>query len=149
MLGKLTPEECAHLLSSQALGRLACCDGSKPYILPVTYTYDSPFIYGQTNDGQKLEILRKNPTVCFEVEQVTDMRNWKSVLVFGTFEELAGDEEEDARNLLFGNVFQLMTSSTVHLHEHAATAELDDAARVKYVMYRIRINEMTGRFEKQ
>lgn len=149
MLGNLTEAECAHIINGQVWGRLACCEDNKPYIIPVTYTYQHPCIYGQTNEGQKLNMLRKNPTVCFEVEQVSDMRNWKCVLAYGTFEELSGEEAEKARSLLFNNVFQLMTSSTVHLHEHDSGTALDDSGRIKYVMYRIRIDSMTGRFEKQ
>lgn len=149
MLGELSDERCENILSSQVLGRLGCTDGKDPYITPVTYAYDGKYIYGQTNEGKKLHILRRNPSVCFEVDMMTDMRNWKSVIVYGKFEELKGKEAENAREILFGRVFSLMTSSTVHSHEHETTAQLDDTARVKYVMYRIKIREVTGRYEKQ
>jgi nitroimidazol reductase NimA-like FMN-containing flavoprotein (pyridoxamine 5'-phosphate oxidase superfamily) len=96
-----------------------------------------------------LKILRKNPNVCFEVDMMTDMRNWKSVVVFGKFEELKNDEAQQARDILFDRVFPLMTSSTIHAHEHEVTGKVDDSTRVKYVMYRIRISKVTGRFEKQ
>ena len=148
MLGNLTQDKIENILSSQVLGRLACTDGTHPYITPVTYTYDGKYIYGQTNEGKKLSILRKNPNVCFEVDMMTDMRNWKSVIAYGKFEELKGKEAENAREILFGRVFSLMTSSTVHSHEHETTAQLDDTARVKYAMYRIKIQEVTGRYEK-
>ena len=149
MLGKLTTEQINSILSSQAIGRLACTDGKRPYIVPVTYTYDGTYIYGQTNDGKKLQLLRKNKHVCFEVDRMTDMRNWQSVVAYGSFEELKGKDLEKAREILFTRVFSLMTSSTVHSHEHEMTNELDDSNRVKYVMYRIKIEEITGRFEKQ
>jgi len=147
MLGKLTTEQMNGILSSQVIGRLACTDGRHPYIVPVTYTYDGNYIYGQTNDGKKLEILRKNKNVCFEVDRMTDMRNWQSVIIYGHFEELKGKELEKAREILFSRVFSLMTSSTVHYHEHENVNQLDDSNRVKYVMYRIKIKEMSGRFE--
>ena len=83
MLGELNEMEIKNVLSSQVLGRLACTDGKQPYIIPLTFTYDGNCIYGQTNEGKKMEMLRKNPNVCFEVDMMTDMRNWKSVLVFG------------------------------------------------------------------
>lgn len=149
MLGKLNEIQINNILSSQVVGRLACTDGSQPYIVPVTYTYDGDYLYGQSNEGMKLKILRKNPKVCFEVDVMTDMANWMSVVVFGKFEELDDKESEKARDLLFGRVFSLMTSSTIHAHEHAVTGEIDDTNRVKYVMYRIKINTKTGRFEKQ
>lgn len=149
MLGQLDDTQIRNILSSQAVGRLACTDGKKPYIVPVTYTYNGKYIYGQTNEGTKLKMLRKNPNVCFEVDMMMDMRNWQSVIVYGKFEELKNEQAKKARDILFGRVFSLMTSSTIHAHEHEVTEELDDSNRVKYVMYRIKIRKVTGRFEKQ
>jgi len=149
MLGELNDDQMNNVLYSQVLGRLACTDGSHPYIVPVTYMYDGKYIYGQTNEGTKLKLLRKNPNVCFEVDRMTDMRNWQSVIVFGTFEELKKAEAEKARELLFDRVFPLMTSSTIHPFGHETSAKVDDSTRIKHVMYRIKIQKMTGRFEKQ
>jgi nitroimidazol reductase NimA-like FMN-containing flavoprotein (pyridoxamine 5'-phosphate oxidase superfamily) len=149
MLGELTEEQMNNVLASHALGRLACSDGKKPYIVPVTYTYDGKFIYGQTNEGTKLKIMRQNPRVCFEVDSMTDMRNWQSVIVYGKFEELKDAESKAARDILFGRVFSLNTSSTVHTYEHEVESKIDDSTRVKFVMYKIHIEKKTGRFEKQ
>jgi nitroimidazol reductase NimA-like FMN-containing flavoprotein (pyridoxamine 5'-phosphate oxidase superfamily) len=149
MLGQLTIEQINNILSSQVVGRLACTDGKQPYIVPVTFCYDGKYIYGQSNEGTKLKILRKNPNVCFEIDIMTDMRSWQSVIVFGKFEELKNKEAEKAREIFFDCVFPLLTSSTVHTHEHEVTTKVDDSSRVKYVMYRIKIKKVTGRFEKQ
>lgn len=148
MLGQLTHDQIINILSSQVLGRLACTDGTQPYIVPVTYTYDGKYIYGQSNEGTKLNILRKNPNVCFEIDMMTDMANWQCVLVFGKFEELNDEEAKKAREILFNRVFTLMTSSTIHAHEHQVSGELDDKNRIKHAMYRIKIERLTGRFEK-
>lgn len=149
MLGELDSQKMKLMLSSQSLGRLACCMNKKPYIIPVTYAFDGDYIYGQSNEGMKLDMMRKNPNVCFEVDQMLNMRNWQSVVVYGKFEELSGEAAEAARELLFGHVYTLATSSTVHLHEHSANSSIDDSTRVKHVMYRIKIESMTGRFEQQ
>ncbi len=149
MLGELSEIQIDNILTSQVLGRLACTDGKQPYVVPVTYTYDGKYIYGQSNEGMKMKILRKNPNICFEVDVMTDMRNWKSVIVYGEFEELKNKEAEKAREILFGNVFPLMTSSTIHTFGYDENDKVDDSTRVKYVMYRIRIKKITGRFEKQ
>ncbi len=149
MLGELNYDEMISVLSSQALGRIACSDGLQPYIMPVTYAYDGKYIYGQSNEGTKLEVLRKNPNICFEVDRMTDMRNWQSVIVYGKFEELNAEEEKNARELLFNRVFTLMTNSAIHPFQHEVTSILDDSNRIKQVMYRISIQKLTGRFEKQ
>jgi uncharacterized protein len=149
MLGELTEIQISNLLTGHVLGRLACTDGSQPYIVPVTYSYDGRYIYGQTNEGMKLDILRKNKNVCFEVDAMTDMRNWQSAIIYGKFEELKSNDAEKAREILFGRIFSLMTSSTVHANQHEVTSKIDDSNRVKHVMYRIKIVKVTGRFEKQ
>lgn len=149
MLGQLNDTQIRNILSSQAVGRLACTDGKQPYIVPVTYAYDGKYIYGQTIEGLKLKMLRKNLNVCFEVDMMTDMRNWQSVLVFGKFQELKNKEAQKARDILFGHVFPLLTSSTIHSYGHETTGKVDDSTRVKHVMYRIKIRKITGRYEKQ
>lgn len=150
MLGHLNEMQIENVLVSQVLGRLACTDGEQPYIVPVTYAYDGKYIYGQTKEGKKLNILRKNPHVCFEVDMMTDMANWQSVLVYGIFEELNEQEALQARDILFNRVFHLMTSATVHPKEHdPEDGGIEDTNRVKPVMYRIKIDERTGRFEKR
>ena len=149
MLGSLTNDEVQNVLTSNAIGRLACCNEQQPYIMPVTYAYDGNYIYGQTNEGHKLKILRSNPNVCFEVEQITDMANWKSVIVFGQFEELEDEQAIKAKDFLFSSIFFLMTNSSVHAHEHKVSATITDDNRKKQVMYRIKIEKLTGRYEKQ
>lgn len=147
MTGKLNTTQINNLLSGQVIGRLACTDGKQPYIVPVTFFYDGKYIYGQTNEGTKLDIMRKNPNVCLEVDQMTDMRNWQSVLVYGRFEELKNKDAAAAREKLFDRIFLLKTSSIVHPHEHDDYGDIDDSTRIKYVMYRIKITKITGRFE--
>ena len=97
----------------------------------------------------KLNILRRNPNICFVIDRMTDLHNWESVIVYGKFEELENEEAEAAQEIFFNRIFPLMTSSTVHPHEHEVTAVVDDSTRIKYKMYRIVIEEITGRFEKQ
>jgi uncharacterized protein len=149
MLGELNEVQINNVLFSQMLGRLACTDGKQPYITPVTYTYDGVYIYGQTNEGTKLNILRKNSNVCFEVDMVMNMANWQSVIVYGKFEELKGKEAEKARDILTNRIYPMLTSSTIHTFGHEVTSTIDDSSRVKFVMYRIKITKITGRFEKQ
>lgn len=149
MLGELNEMQIDNLLLSQIVGRVACTDGKKPYITPVTYVFDGTHIIGQTKEGLKLSIMRKNPNVCFEVDRMMDMTNWQSVIVSGTFKELKGKEADKARDYLFNHVLPLMTSSTIHAHEHEVVSRVDDSNRTKPIMYQISIKKKSGRFEKQ
>jgi nitroimidazol reductase NimA-like FMN-containing flavoprotein (pyridoxamine 5'-phosphate oxidase superfamily) len=153
MMGELSEQEIINVLSSQVIGRLACSDGVHPYIVPVTYMFDGDFIYGQTSEGSKLNILRKNKHVCFEVDILMDMRNWQSVIVKGSFEELENEAAEIAKELLFKRIFPLQTSSTIHKFEHEVHDDPVEVEKSKnkfrYVMYRIKPEKITGRYEKQ
>ncbi|MFN8248076.1 MAG: pyridoxamine 5'-phosphate oxidase family protein [Ferruginibacter sp.] len=149
MLGELNETQMNNVLLSQCIGRLACTDGKQPYIVPVTYVFNGKDIYGQTNEGTKLDIMRKNPAVSFQVEMMFNMANWQSVIITGKFVELKGKEAEKAREYLYNHVMPLMTSSTIHAHEHQVSGKVNDNNRQKAVMYKIVIKKKTGRFEKQ
>ena len=149
MLGELQKHQIDNLLLSLAVGRIGVSDNNRPYIVPVTYVYDGKSIFCQSREGMKLDILRKNPYVCFEVDSMTDMFNWQSVVVWGTFEELHGEDAFKARAYMFDRVLPLMTYSTVHPAGHEVTAMIDDSNRIKPVMFRIVVEQKTGRFEKR
>lgn len=148
MTGKLTEEEIENVLQSQSIGRLACCYKKIPYLLPITYFYDGNSIYAQTFEGLKLSIMRKNPFVCFQVDIINSMKNWKSVIVNGNFVELKGEVAEKARDTLYERVFILKSGPSVHYFEHERGKEIEDENRVKPILFRIHITTVSGRFEK-
>jgi nitroimidazol reductase NimA-like FMN-containing flavoprotein (pyridoxamine 5'-phosphate oxidase superfamily) len=80
MLGTLTDIQLNNLLTMQSVGRIGYNDGKKSFITPVTYAFDGKYIYGQTNAGLKLDLMRRNPFVCFEVDSILNMANWKALL---------------------------------------------------------------------
>ena len=134
-----------NILSSQCVGRIGFTDGIRPYIVPVSYVYDGKNIMGQTREGMKLDIIRKNPNVCFEVDIINNAGSGESVLITGTFRELKGKISENKRKYLFDRVWPLSTSAAVHAHEHEVLWKVDDDERIKPTMYLIKILEKSGR----
>lgn len=150
MPAELNELQINHFLLTQAIGRIACTDGKKPYIVPVTYVYDGKDIIGQTREGKKLAMLRKNPNVCFEIDAMSNMENWRSVIIEGTFSELQGEAADKAREYLFNHIWSYLTGSTIHSHEHEVPrVNVNDANRIKPIMFRIKVIEKSGKFEKQ
>jgi nitroimidazol reductase NimA-like FMN-containing flavoprotein (pyridoxamine 5'-phosphate oxidase superfamily) len=145
MSEKLSETQIDNILLSQSVGRLGCTDGKRPYIIPVTYIYDGKNIICQTTEGMKLDILRKNPNVCFEVDIIHNIRHGESVVITGKFHELTGELSVAAREYLFDHVWPLSTGSVVHSHEHDVVAEVDNSGLIKPIMYKIEIIEKTGR----
>ena len=61
--------EIDEIINRAAVCRLAMVDKNKPYIVPLNFGYDgkSLFFHSATQ-GRKLEILKKNNSVCFELD---------------------------------------------------------------------------------
>src|SRR5476651_2664138 len=93
MFGKLNANEIGEVLKHQILGRIGCHSGDITYIVPISYAYDGEYVYAHTQEGLKMEIMRQNPQVCFEVELLENMANWKTVIAWGEFEEIKEEAE--------------------------------------------------------
>lgn len=141
MLRELTPEVVDSILLQQYFGRIACAADGQILIEPVTYLFDGYYIYGQTREGTKIQMLRKNPTVCFEVDEMVAPDFWRSVVVQGTFEELEGDERLYAEQRLGVRTPPLFAHETTQ-PQYGTTAT---AALPRRVVYRIRITSKSGR----
>lgn len=84
------------------VGRLGTCANGIPYITPMNFTYDketSKIFLHCANEGRKLENIRINPNVCFEVEEVKNVIvkqptcassvAYRSVIMFGSIKILS------------------------------------------------------------
>jgi uncharacterized protein len=151
MLGELNKDQIEQVLWSEVIGRIGCHADGRTYVVPITYVYDGESIYGHSADGMKLRMMRKNPNVCFEIDDMENMANWRSVIAWGTFEELTGDEANRAMQLLINRLMPLMVSETAQssqVAERTGSHRADAAGRTASV-YCIRLTEKTGRFEKR
>jgi nitroimidazol reductase NimA-like FMN-containing flavoprotein (pyridoxamine 5'-phosphate oxidase superfamily) len=149
MLGKLSDKQIDEFLFSQVTGRLGCYAEGKIYVVPVTYVFDGVNIICHTREGMKLDMMRKNPEVCFEVDEMTDMANWKSVIAWGTFSELSGIEEENALQKMLIRLQPLITSETARPHDPGNSKERRETRGLTAIIYQINLKEKTGRFEKR
>jgi nitroimidazol reductase NimA-like FMN-containing flavoprotein (pyridoxamine 5'-phosphate oxidase superfamily) len=127
MIGELRPDEIESVLRRHHIGRLACVVDGEPYLVPITFAYRDGFIYCHTMPGQKLDALRADPSVAFEVDERWEADTWRSVVVRGVFEELPVAERDAALGTLRGAY-----------PDASRTAESG-------VAFRIRPTELTGR----
>lgn len=148
MFGKLNEDEIEEVLSSQIIGRLGCNAKNTTYIVPISYAYDGEYIYCHTYEGQKIIMMRENPSVCFEVDTLENMGNWKSVIALGIFEELThNDDQKNAIEILLKRKIPGVASKTLQLSPQWPFPP-DDFELVKGIVFRIRLYEKTGRFER-
>ncbi len=148
MLGQLSPDQIESLLHNEVIGRIGCNANGITYIVPITYAYDGRYIYGHSKEGLKIQLMRTNPMVCFEVDRLENLANWKSVIVWGKYEELKGDEKKSGLEKLISRFAPLMTSET-SIPATGAEAHQNDTGPFKTVIFRIEVKEKSGRFEKR
>ena len=142
MLGELTHTEVEETLRGEIIGRIGCHAYGRTYVVPVTYVYDGRFVYAHSAEGMKLHMMRENPHVCFEVDRMDDLANWRSVIAWGTFEELHGDRAETAMQMLIEQIEPRIDGPPgASVHPTHSTQPV--------VLYRIRLEEKTGRFERR
>lgn len=147
MFGDLKAQQIEDVLKGQFVGRIGCSSNGETYIVPISYAYDGNYIYCLTKEGKKTMIMRENPKVCFQVDEMKTMANWRSVIIQGRFEEL---EEEKARaagvQMLLNRYLPVMSSVTTHIGEFWPFHP-EDIDRIEGVVFRIAVHEKTGRFE--
>ncbi|HEX8069618.1 MAG TPA: pyridoxamine 5'-phosphate oxidase family protein [Pyrinomonadaceae bacterium] len=131
--------EIVALLLRGTYGHLACARDNKPYVVPMNYAYDSQFIYFFTTEGTKTEYMAANREVCFQVEEVNDATDWRSVQVMGRAERLsaAADTERAMRVISERNP---ALQPALHQTEIGAWTRPGRVA-----IYRIRVAAMYGR----
>ncbi|MDK2383606.1 MAG: pyridoxamine 5'-phosphate oxidase family protein, partial [Candidatus Korarchaeota archaeon] len=62
-------EEIEEILRRAFVCRIALCEDDRPYCVPMIYCYKEGAIYlHSAKEGKKLEVLKKNNRICFEVE---------------------------------------------------------------------------------
>ncbi len=97
--------EIEDILNNATVIRLAMCDGDMPYVVPVAFGYkDDEIYFHSSRKGMKMDILRKNSNVCFEVETGVELTKgekacnydfrYKSVIGFGTAHIVENEEEK-------------------------------------------------------
>jgi nitroimidazol reductase NimA-like FMN-containing flavoprotein (pyridoxamine 5'-phosphate oxidase superfamily) len=145
MLGSLDRDQIERVLHACVVGRIGVHADGRTYVVPVSYVYDGDSVYGHSADGLKIRMMRANPDVCFEVDEIDDMANWRSVIAWGRYEELKGDVAVAAMNLLSSRLAPLTTSETAG----PAGRGKGHAGDGVEVAYRIRLTDRTGRFEKR
>ena len=130
----LPPDGIEELLRTAIVGRIACCghgtvgDG-RPYLVPLAYGYDGASVYAHSGPGRKLDLMRAEPQVTFEVDNAQAPDRWRSVIAEGTFEEIGDPELRDA--------------ALAVIYGPAGIPDLGSQT----VVFRIRLTSRSGRYE--
>lgn len=149
MLGELNQEQIDELLTSLPVGRIGCHADGVTYIVPINYVYEHDTIYAHSAAGMKIDIMRKNPDVCFQADAIDDLLNWESVIAWGRFQEIT-DMHEKPRimQMIINKVMPLMRGETAQPSHGFTTDASNIGDNVELILYKISLTKKTGRFEK-
>jgi nitroimidazol reductase NimA-like FMN-containing flavoprotein (pyridoxamine 5'-phosphate oxidase superfamily) len=135
---KLKDTDVLAILREGSLGRLGCIAAGWPYVVPVNYIFDGKDIYIHTLPGKKLDALRANTRVCFQVDEIKDSYHWRSVIAYGTFEEVSN---EDTRENILGKIYSRLPNMT------PVESMLVDGLK-GIIVFCIKVEEVTGLAEE-
>jgi len=138
--------EIEEILQEARVCRIGLCDGSVPYCVPMSYCYRDGVIYlHSATEGRKLDILRRNNIVCFEVDTGVELimserpckwsMRYRSVI--GTGRAYFVDDLEGKREALRCIVRHYSSESGDH--------DFTDEELRSVVVIRIEIEEMSGK----
>ncbi len=98
-------DEIDAIIGASDVCRLAFAVGDEPYLVPLSFGYDGEALFFHTaRSGKKIDMLTRNPRVCFEMEANVQIQTdeqtacrwsfaFESVIGFGTVSEITAPAE--------------------------------------------------------
>jgi nitroimidazol reductase NimA-like FMN-containing flavoprotein (pyridoxamine 5'-phosphate oxidase superfamily) len=137
-------DEIEGIIHSSLVCRLALSDDNRPYVVPLSFGYrDDTLYFHSAAEGRKVEILKKNSTVCFEFDVDHEVvegekackwsMKYRSVIGFGKA-SFVDDPEEKRKGL-----------DAILEHYSGDLLEVPEAALENIVVIKVEIESMTGK----
>jgi hypothetical protein len=138
-IDEMGKKEIYELLHKVGYGHLGCAIEGHPYVVPMRYYFEEPNIYIFTTVGMKTKYMDANPEVCLQVEDVHNLKHWRSVTVTGIAEHITLGQDID-------RVMQFVKTNNPTLSPAINRTWIDAWGRAEVMaLYCIHPTEMTGR----
>lgn len=133
------------ILSKSEVCRIAMIDNDRPYIIPLNYGYKNNTIYFHSSKlGKKIELLKINNKVCFELElssQIVKNENpcdwstrYRSIIGYGTIEFITDiDQKREGLDIIMAHYGKIDKNS------------YRDKSIEKVLILELNIEEITGK----
>ena len=137
-------EEIESVIKKALVCRLGMADENRPYIVPLSFGYrDGSLFFHSAKEGKKLDIIRKNNKVCFEIDTDHEIAEsekackwgmkYKSVIGFGNAFIIEDTEsKKTALNVIMG-------------HYSGRSFEFEEKEMNRFVIIKVEIESMTGK----
>lgn len=146
----LSEDRVHKLLSENCVGSLGYIAHSIPYVVPITYYYDveNQAIISYSTEGHKISSLRENPQVSLLVYYREGMNWWRSVLLHGVFEELHQLDAKFHLKQFCEGVRKVLKNQGIEQSRFINEFSSKSGSQDMPVVYRIRIQEWSGKYSK-
>ena len=139
---ELTHDEIEAVLKRNKVGRLAFSFHDRVDIQPIHYVYERGWLFGRTSDGNKLATLRHNQWIAFEVDEISGIFDWQSVVIHGSF-WLAPEHGTPHSEEVWKRAVALLDTVV------PGTLGEDDPVPFRQVVFRIAVADVRGRSAKE
>lgn len=132
------------ILAQAQVCRLAMVDKGQPYVVPLNFGYgDGSLYFHSAPEGRKIDVLKADPQVCFEVDELVKMNkaaaacdwgvSFKSVIGTGTARILDTPAEKKAG------------LDIIMAHYSSRSFDYPEEMLAKTAVIQVTIHEMTGK----
>ena len=135
------------ILKEALFCRIALCHDNKPYIVPMNFGFKNNCLYlHSATEGRKLNILKENNNICFELDIKTEIIksenacNWgmKYYSVIGSGKAVFVEDVEEKKKSL-NIIMEKYSANDTKSYEYSQSS-LDKTTVIK-----IKIDEITGK----
>ena len=134
----MSERESRALMRRNHVGRLCFLNEGQPDVTPVHYGTANDWIFIRSAPGTKMEAVAHHPYVAFEVDELDDTFDWRSVVAHGTIYLLPRDGTPIERKQLDRALRALRAFMPATLTE-------DDPTPTRDIIYGIHVDALTGR----
>lgn len=134
----LAREEIDIVLGRNHVGRIAYALHDRVDIEPIHYAYEDGWVYGRTGPGTKLLTLQHNRWVAFEVDEITGLFDWTSVVAHGAVYliDAEGTAPDRERHHHAVDLLRMIVPGTL---------TPDDPTPERTALFRIHLAQVSGR----
>jgi len=147
----LSTEECLRVLANNHIGKLGYIYANWPFITPITYFHDAEekCIISYSAEGHKMYAMGMYGKVALQVDEISGMKKWKSVLVQGEFEQLKGSSAKHYLHRFTEGVRDCITKKGVETPEYIQDFSSKLTDRGIPLVYKISISDLVGKYRDQ
>ncbi len=136
--------EMERVLMNSRVCRVAMVDGDRPYIVPLHFGYrDGVLYFHSAREGRKIDLIRQNPRICCEVDELIQIKpaskacdwgtTYKSLVIYG--EARFVDDPKEKKQAL----------DVIMAHYADQTFDYPERVMAATTVIRMAIETMTGK----